>query len=218
MYQNVYLHKTTRGFEKLLEAMWNRAKNLHEDGVNLSLVPELKLFWTTEESKRNVTQYLRLEEHVVLAQIQAWTVHIDKPLSDLARRFLARDGFAMISPPSPRDDLNPDYTPWESALKKLAKEHGYADPDMYCLPDTIKTKYMAPYISPEKEAGEQSSHNAIRLLLDGGKPVEVTERLERLKAVTRKTTSDKRRYYVPKEIRVEAKKLAASMQGSADSK
>src|SRR5205085_2789984 len=32
MYQNVYLHKTTRGFEKMLEAMWRRAKQFYDDG------------------------------------------------------------------------------------------------------------------------------------------------------------------------------------------
>ena len=30
MYQNVYLHKTTRGFEQMLIAMWHYARELRE--------------------------------------------------------------------------------------------------------------------------------------------------------------------------------------------
>src|SRR5712692_554268 len=45
MYENVYMHKTTRGFEKLLQAMWNRAKRLPQDGAAINLVPTIAEFW-----------------------------------------------------------------------------------------------------------------------------------------------------------------------------
>ena len=41
MYQNVYLHKTTRGFEQLLQAMWNRAIELKKQGANIDANPVL---------------------------------------------------------------------------------------------------------------------------------------------------------------------------------
>lgn len=66
MYQSVYLHKTTRGFEKLLEAMWGRARNLHLSGSDALLVGALERFWSTPEPERTTGQYLALEEHVVL--------------------------------------------------------------------------------------------------------------------------------------------------------
>ena len=47
MYQNVYLHKTTRGFEQLLQAMWNRANQLRRDGTDINANPVLERFWKT---------------------------------------------------------------------------------------------------------------------------------------------------------------------------
>jgi HD superfamily phosphohydrolase len=37
MYQNVYLHKTTRGFEKMIEAMWRRARMFFDECADGSL-------------------------------------------------------------------------------------------------------------------------------------------------------------------------------------
>lgn len=207
MYQNVYLHKTTRGFEKLLEAMWGRARELNQSGKDVLLVSALANFWSTPESKRSTAQYLALEEHAVLSQIDAWKRHADASLADLARRFLDRDGFVSIKPPPMSDDLAPDYSGWEAALKERVVSAGFGDADMYCLADTLKGKYRQPYF-PEKASDESSARNAIRVLpIDGGGPVEITEVMTRLKAVTRKAP-DEVRYYVPREVRHEAEKLA----------
>jgi HD superfamily phosphohydrolase len=210
MYQNVYLHKTTRGFEALLKAMWNRAHKLRTDGTDTALVPVLADFWSNENQTPTTSQYLRIEEFTVLSQIQAWTSHSDRPLADLARRFRARDGLVVIDPPRPDDELTPDYSGWDAALKEIVMKHGYAEPDMYCLVDTLGGKYRQPYF-PEKEHDEQSVRNAIRVIPSGGgSPVEITQLpgMKRLQAVTQKTP-DQRRYYVPKEVRAEALKLAA---------
>src|SRR5207244_424573 len=83
MYQNVYLHKTTRCFEKMIEAMWRRAKALRDNGTDLNLVPAILDFWAAQDP--TVEQYLRIEEFTVLQQIQNWTTHSDKALNDLAR-------------------------------------------------------------------------------------------------------------------------------------
>jgi HD superfamily phosphohydrolase len=206
MYQNVYLHKTTRGFEKLLEAMWSRARTRLDQGEDLALVPVLAGFWGTAEAERTTAQYLAIEEFTVLSQIQAWASHSDKPLADLARRFLVRDGFVAIDPPRPKDELTPDFSAWEGALKEKVEAAGFGPPEMYCLTDTLKGKYRQPYF-PEKESDEQSVRNAIRVLPVGGAPVEITQVLKRLQAVTQ-PAPDQRRYYVPKEVRVSALKLA----------
>jgi len=99
MYQNVYLHKTTRGFEQLLQAMWKRANQLREGGTDIHANPVLEQFWKTDNPKPDtlsVEDYLSIEEFTVLEQIQRWTDHPDKSLADCARRFLVRDGFAMV--------------------------------------------------------------------------------------------------------------------------
>lgn len=206
MYQNVYLHKTTRGFEKLLEAMWRRAKTIYDEGGDAALVESIRDFWNTPEP--TVQQYLRLEEYTVLQQIQNWTSHSDKALSDLARRFLAREGFAMIDPPACNLGLAATNAPWEEALLELVKQSIEYDPsEMYLLKDELKGKYNQPNF-PEKEADEQSVKNAIRILIDG-KPVEVSTQLERLKPLTQEPVG-RVRYYLPKGLYKKAKNLRAS--------
>ncbi len=204
MYQNVYLHKTTRGFEKLLEAMWARAKKLRSNGDDVDLVPAIRGFCDAQDP--SIDQYLTIEEYTVLQQIQQWRDHADGPLSDLARRFLNRDRFAMIESPPSSDDLDDGYEAWEEALKETVRKAGYSEPDVYCLPDQLKGKYNQPYF-PEKELDEQSAQNAIRLKTAGeSEPVEISELLPRLRPVTREHR-DRYRYYIPRDIRDAAEQL-----------
>lgn len=204
MYQNVYLHKTTRGFEKLLEAMWGRAKQLRDDGTAISLVPAIADYWDAEQP--TVEQYLRIEEFTVLQQIQQWQDHGDKSLRDLARRMLNRDRFAMIEPPALEDDLEDGHQEWETALRETVREAGYEIPEVYCLRDTLEAKYYQPYF-PEKESDEQSAKNAIRITVSGdAQPVEISQLLPRLQPITTESR-DRYRYYVPDDIRDAAVKL-----------
>lgn len=204
MYQNVYLHKTTRGFEQILQAMWKRATKLRQDGTDINLNPVLEQFWKVEQpepGKLQVSDYLRLEEFTVLEQIQRWTLHPDKSLADCARRFLERDGLAMVDPPPPINPLkSEDFGEWEPELHRLLKSKGYEEPAMYCLADRVKGKYLQPY-REEKEADNQSAVNTIRVMVDS-KPKAIGEYLPRLKAVIAPPL-DRVSYYVPKEIRDE---------------
>lgn len=205
MYQNVYLHKTTRGFEQLLQAMWTRANKLRKDGTRIDANPVLEKFWKTEKPEPGnlaIGDYLRVEEFTVLEQIQRWTEHPDRSLADCARRFLERDGLAMVEPPPPVNPLKTnDFGAWEPELHKLLRGKGYADPEMYCLADRVKGKYRQPY-REEKDPENQSAVNTIRVLIDG-KPLAIGQHLPRLNAVIA-PLEDRVFYYVPKEIRAEA--------------
>ena len=160
MYQNVYLHKTTRGFEKMLEAMWKRARTFYDEGQEVDLVPAIREFWDAQvqaqaaggEAGASVRQYLAIEEYTVLTQIQNWKTHPDRALSDLARRFLERDRFSMIEAPSFANPLAPDSEGWETALTELVRgKVEYETAEMYCLRDKVKAKYNQPYF-PKKRA------------------------------------------------------------------
>jgi len=205
MYHNVYLHKTTRGFEKLLETMWSRAKGFFDRGKDALLVPAIRDFWSTSEP--SVAQYLAIEEFTVLQQIQNWTMHDDKALNDLARRFLYRERLAMVDPPDFEGSLTPDYEGWGEALRQLvASRLEYDPPEVYCLVDRVKAKYYQPYF-PEKEHDEQSVKNAIWVRVEGeARPIEISNRLTRLKPVT-EAPAEKVRYYVPKDLQKDAQAL-----------
>ena len=211
MYQNVYLHKTTRGFEVMLKAMWDRAKGLRDDATDVALLPAIEGFWSAADP--DCGQYLQIEEFTVLGQIQAWGDHADPALSDLARRFLKRDRFAMIEAPSAGSALNPDLSDWEDALTALVAEHaGFRPTSMYCLKDDQKPKYHLPYI-PEREDDEQTVHNSIRLERADGSLVEISRLLGRLKAFTRETGRVVH-YYVPRELRAKVKRLRDQYEGA----
>ncbi len=215
MYQNVYLHKTTRGFEQLLQAMWNRAIQLRAEGTQIDPNPALERFWQCDEpvpGKLSVNDYLRIEEFTVLEQIQRWTEHSDKPLADCARRFLDRDGLAMVEPPPPPNPLQEnDFGDWEPELHNLLRSRGYSEPQMYCLADRVKGKYRQPY-REEKDRENQSAVNTIRIVKDGA-AMAIGEYLPRLKAVIAPPV-DRVCYYVPKELRNEAKNLSQRLAAS----
>lgn len=210
MYQNVYLHKTTRGFEAMLQAMWRRARSSYDQGEDVALVPTIREFWDAQARPGpgpTVPQFLAIEEFSVLTQIQNWMSHPDNALSDLARRFLNRKQFAMIEAPEFKDSLAPDYEGWEAALKELVRSRTEYDPvEMYCLRDRVKAKYHQPYF-PEKESDEQSVKNAIRVVIPGEpKPVEVSKLRDRLTPLTQ-APADRVRYYLPKDLQADAKRL-----------
>lgn len=209
MYQNVYLHKTTRGFEKLLAAMWRRARDL--DRQDASLLPSLAEFWAAAEP--SVEQYLAIEEFTVLQQIQNWTGHGDRSLSDLARRFLSRHRLVCIDPPaSAVEQEKTGYSAerldeWDRAVRETVAAAGF-DPEVYCLKDEVKPKYHQPYF-PEKEGDVQSAKNAIRILPDDNSPpIEISQIRDRLKPVTREQGAQVR-HYVPEEVRAEVRQFAA---------
>ena len=219
MYQNVYLHKTTRGYEALLQAMWGRADQLRKDRVDINPVPVLERLWKSdkiEPGKIDVADYLSVEEFTVLEQIQRWTSHDDPSLSDCARRFMQRDGLVMVQPPPPVNPLKPtELGDWEPELHALLESKGFVNPEMYCLADKVKGKYRQPY-TEEKEPDDQSAVNTIRVMIDG-EPISIGEYLPRLKAVIA-PPEDRVFYYIPREIRDNANKLSKRLAESQTGK
>ena len=166
-------------------------------------MPAISAYWGAAEP--TVEQYLAIEEFTVLQQIEQWRAHDDKPLSDLARRFLHRDRFAMIEAPPHSDGLADRDEEWEDALKEKVKQAGYDSPESYCLCDQLEGKYNQPYF-PEKESDEQSAKNVIWIMEDGAqRPTEISELLPRLKPITTEQR-DRYRYYVPRDVRAAAQK------------
>lgn len=219
MYQNVYLHKTTRGYEVLLKAIWERAQWLRSEGADIDPVPVLDRLWKSdkiEPGKIAVADYLSLEEFTVLEQIQRWTSHDDKSLADCTKRFMERKGFVQVQPPPPINPLKPlELEDWETEVHASLKKEGFETPAMYCLQDCVQGKYRQPY-KEEPEPNNQSAVNTIRVMVDG-QPISIGEYLPRLKAVI-EPPEDRVFYYVPREIREEAKKLSKRIAASRTSK
>jgi len=208
MYNNVYQHKTTRGFEKLVQAAWRRAKQICDDGGDAALVPEIGEFLNANQP--SVRQYLALEDATLIYQLQVWTRHSDRVLSDLAKRFLTRERFVAVDDPVSEMDFAEARESWERELQDVVAREGFDLPEYYALRDDLTLTIYNPY-APEKEEEEQDPYNAIFVQPTAGRlPSEISKVLpERLAGVT--GVRDKRyRYYVPKECRDAAKSLAVS--------
>ncbi len=208
MYRTVYQHKTTRGFEKLLHATWERAKQMHSRREDAYLVVEIREFLDAPEP--SVKQYLALEDATVVYQLKVWTRHPDKVLNDLAQRFLKRDRFVAIADPVSEEGVCDARVEWESELHKLVQEKGF-DPEFYALRDDLKLAVYNPHMPymPEKEEEEQDPYNAIFIKLDDTSVQEISRLLDRLAAVTG-PPKEEFRYYVPDECGDAAKQLANS--------
>jgi hypothetical protein len=206
MYQNVYLHKTTRGFERILESLWSRAREMLRNGDRINVLPSIKKLWSTDDA--TVEQYQRIEEFTVLQQVEEWRSSKDATLAELARRFLRRDRLIMLSAPDGIMEVPGSAAKLERKLRAIVRKKGYANPASFCLRDELKSKYRHPYI-PEREADEQSSKNSIRLREASGSLIEISDLLPRLKPLTTEQ-APQYRYYVPREAQAEALKLIAN--------
>ncbi|MDZ4659812.1 MAG: HD domain-containing protein, partial [Bythopirellula sp.] len=209
MYQNVYQHKTTRGFEKLIHAAWRRAEQLETERGAPQFIPEIQQFRNAKkESKETIEQYLALEDSTLVYQLIVWSRHPDSVLADLATRFVTRRKFKAVNDPVPEGAIDGVRETWEEALRELVKKKGYNLPEYYALrDDRLKQTVYDPY-APEKEKKEQDPYNAILIDL-GTVPTEISEVLTRLQAVTGERPK-RNRYYVPEDVSEEARQLAES--------
>lgn len=205
MYNNVYQHKTTRGFEKLVHAAWRCAKDIKASGGDAYLVNEVAEFLNATPA--TVRQYLALEDATLLYQMHVWQRHPNSTLRDLARRFLERDRLRAIDDPVTQTGFADAREAWERELKQVVSAKGF-NPDYYALRDDLRLTIYDPY-TPEKDEEEQDPYNAIFIQpARGGRPREISTLLPRLAPVTG-ARSQQYRYYVPEECRDDARTIAA---------
>ena len=165
MYNSVYQHKTTRGFEKLVLSAWNRQKWIRGHGNDAHLVREIAEF--LDAQRPTVRQYRAMEDATLVYQMQVWTRHPDAVLNDLARRFLGRGRLSPVDDPVSQDAFSDARADWEQRLRELVAEQKF-DPNFYVLRDDLKLTIYNPY-TPEKEEREQDPYNAIFVQDDPGK-------------------------------------------------
>ena len=95
MYWQVYLHKTGLVAENMLVNVLKRAKELAEDGVELSSSTSLKYFLYNQISENNfndetLNMFSELDDYDVLSAIKEWSNHEDKVLSLLSKMIINR--------------------------------------------------------------------------------------------------------------------------------
>lgn len=121
MYWQVYFHPVTRSSEIILKKLFQRAKQLYQDGFSFEfmIAPLNRLF----ERNLSVEDYYMLDESFIQMTMLQWTKERDPILADLCRRFLERKLFKYTSL------QNGDATLVEDVKTKLIKAG--LDPQYY---------------------------------------------------------------------------------------
>ena len=96
MYWQVYLHKTSVVAEQILIRLLNRAKELVQQGQELTMSTALAFFVKNKISKDNFSQevlemFARLDDTDIISAMKEWQFYPDIVLSKLSKMLLNRD-------------------------------------------------------------------------------------------------------------------------------
>lgn len=102
MYWQVYLHKTSVAYERMLISALLRAKELAEQGVELFASPALRFFLYNnighEEFHNNpdcLENFIQLDDNNIWTSLKVWSTHTDKVLSTLSLGMINRNIFKV---------------------------------------------------------------------------------------------------------------------------
>lgn len=107
MYWQVYNHKTVLSSESLLVKVLKRAKEMAMQGEEMFATPALKFFLYNDIGPAELGQngvftpgiiashFTRLDDTDILSSAKYWADHSDQVLSDLSRRLITRNLFAV---------------------------------------------------------------------------------------------------------------------------
>ena len=102
MYWQVYLHKTSVAYERMLISALLRAKELAEQGVELFASPALHFFLYNsighDEFHNNpdcLENFIQLDDNDIWTSLKVWSTHTDKVLSALSLGMINRNIFKV---------------------------------------------------------------------------------------------------------------------------
>ena len=102
MYWQVYLHKTSVAYEKMLISTLLRAKELASQGVELFASPSLRFFLYNDinptEFYNNpdcLENFIQLDDNDIWTALKVWSTHTDKVLSTLSTGMINRNIFKV---------------------------------------------------------------------------------------------------------------------------
>lgn len=120
LYESVYLHKTTRGIQFLVQQALGQAlkhiETVREEGVNS---PLLEYFFLKQEQR--IEHYLRLDDVDVVTLLKQLSIRKIGDASEFARRFLTRDPLRCFEPNDPNREPDRNRT---KAFRERLKEKG----------------------------------------------------------------------------------------------
>jgi HD superfamily phosphohydrolase len=165
MFKQVYLHKTVRSAEKMLEAVLRRAGELLAAGaLDQPIDPALK--GLLEGRTLAPAEYARLDDTDIWVALKLWRASADDVLSNLSAGLLDRDLYKTFT----LDASDPvAVARLHDRAREIAREHGY-DPEYAVLIDRAQDTPYRPYAADD---GRSGSH--IPIVMADGTAVPIEE-------------------------------------------
>ena len=183
MYWQVYLHKTSVAAEQILIRLLNRAKELVQQGEELTMSTALAFFVKNKISKDNFSQevlemFARLDDTDIISAMKEWQFHPDVVLSKFSKMLLNRDL------PKIKVRLNDFEEQKIKRLQKLSLAKGVDEKDMkYFVFTGVMTNRA---YNPENEI--------IKILTKNGRVVELSNTSEAINLEPLSQVTE--RYYI----------------------
>ena len=183
MYWQVYLHKTSVVAEQILIRLLNRAKELLQQGQELTMSTALAFFVKNKISKDNFSQevlemFARLDDTDIISAMKEWQFHPDVVLSKLSKMLLNRDLLKI------KVRLNDFEEQKIKRLQKLSVAKGVGEKDMkYFVFTGVMTNRA---YNPGKEI--------IKILTKNGRVVDLTKTSEAINLEPLSQVTE--RYYI----------------------
>ena len=183
MYWQVYLHKTSVVAEQILIRLLNRAKELVQQGQELTMSTALAFFVKNKISKNNFSQevlemFALLDDTDIISAMKEWQFHPDVVLSKLSKMLLNRDLLKI------KVRLNDFEEQKIKRLQKLSVAKGVGEKDMkYFVFTGVMTNRA---YNPGKEI--------IKILTKNGRVVDLTKTSEAINLEPLSQVTE--RYYI----------------------
>ena len=183
MYWQVYLHKTSVVAEQILIRLLNRAKELVQQGQELTMSTALAFFVKNKISKNNFSQevlemFACLDDTDIISAMKEWQFHPDIVLSKLSKMLLNRDLLKI------KVRLNDFEEQKIKRLQKLSLAKGIEEKDMKYFVFTGVMSNRA--YNPGKEI--------IKILTKNGRVVDLTKTSEAINLEPLSQVTE--RYYI----------------------
>lgn len=146
MYMQVYQHKTVLSGDKLLGSIFNRVRDLLQEGGTVPMPSAaLGYFMRTHPSARKglsnkvISNYLDIDDNDVLLSIKVWQTAKDPILADLCNRFLNRRFFrtTFVKKRPSQNEQDDFLIKTRKALKEMGLPHDEKAASYYLFFDEI---------------------------------------------------------------------------------
>ena len=181
MHWQVYFHPVSRSAEVILSRILHRVKELYQAGYQFKQTPDH--FLSFFKGEVSLTDYIRLDETIVMYYFQQWIEETDDVLSDLCDRFVNRRLFKFVSHHT--DFEAKDWQALYGAFQSVG-----LDPTYYLVEDSTSDLPYDFY-----RPGEMNERVPIYLLTPDDELVELSRLSTIVDAISGKTRSDHKLFY-----------------------